>query len=37
VTVAINAVWRAMRDTGTSVPIDVEVQTVADAREAMEA
>ncbi|MFB6850887.1 carboxylating nicotinate-nucleotide diphosphorylase [Streptomyces sp. NPDC056121] len=37
VTAAINAVWKGMADSGTSVPIDVEVQTVAQAREAMEA
>lgn len=37
VTAAIGAVRKGMAEAGTSVPIDVEVQTVAQAREALEA
>ncbi|MFF1798835.1 nicotinate-nucleotide diphosphorylase, partial [Kitasatospora sp. NPDC058263] len=37
VTAAIDAVRKGMADSGRSLPIDVEVQTVAQAREAMEA
>lgn len=37
VTAAIDAVRKGMAECGRSLPIDVEVQTVAQAREAMEA